>query len=140
MAITFSTPIKTKRLETVRDAIDTGSGTAYMNLYDGTRPTHADDAVSGDATLLAQIPLNNPCGTVSGREMRFINTPALEDPSPPATGDATWCRFVDGDGNTVMDASVGTNAFTNFVRLPSTTITAGVAFKLDYIFLFESGV
>lgn len=82
--------------------LDTGSGTASINVYGGTRPASVNDA-PGSAALVT-VDLNNPAGVVSGGVLTL-------DPTASGlianTGTATWARVVNRNGGTAFDMDAG---------------------------------
>jgi purine nucleoside permease len=48
--------------------------------------------------------------------------PITQDPSADDSGTATWARFVDGDGNGVIDVDVSDTTGNGFVKLNTTQI------------------
>jgi hypothetical protein len=121
MAISYSTTIRDNRLTQVENAIDGGAGAGLWDIYDGTRPATCGTAT----TLLAQITLSDPGGTVSAQVLTFDNTPALTDASANATGTATWFRVKDSTSVCCIDGNVGTSG--SDLNLNSVGITAGQA-------------
>lgn len=55
--------------------------------------------------LLGTLTLSQPCGTIANGVLTFDAW--TEDSSADASNTATWGRFRDGDGNNVLDGSVG---------------------------------
>lgn len=101
MALAYSVTIRNAMLQSVVDACSAG----FLRIYDGTRP-----ATGGTATtLLAELALAGPSGTVSGGFCAFSTITA--DSSANATGTATWYRIVAANGTThVLDGNVSTAA------------------------------
>lgn len=112
MAVTYSTAVKTARMTAVRDQIDGGSGAGVLQI--GT---------SGMSTVLAEITLADPCGTVSGAVLTLSGFPR-SDTSANASGTAAAARIRDSSGtDCITGLTVGTSG-TDIV-LDSTSITAG---------------
>lgn len=114
----YSDVVAAARLQVVVDAIDGGvaSGPGYIEICSAAY-----------ASILATIPLNSPCGTVSARVLTF-DFP-VEDTSADASGTAVIARIKDSDGTVIRDGlTVGTSG-TNIV-LVSTAITAGQPVQL----------
>jgi hypothetical protein len=133
-ALSYSTTIRDNRLIQIINAIDGGSGAGLWRIYDGSRPATCGTAT----TLLAEITLSDPCGSVTTQVLTFDNTPALTDSSANATGTATWFRITDSTGTCCVDGNVGTSGAelnltttsitaTQPVTVTSATITAGNA-------------
>lgn len=92
--------------DAVVDLIDAG-GAGTIKIYDGTIPTNADTAVSGQ-TLLATLTFS---ATAFGAASNGVATAAAitSDTSADATGTASWARIASGGGTTIMDVTVGTS-------------------------------
>jgi hypothetical protein len=92
--------------DAVVDLIDAG-GAGTIKIYDGTIPTNADTAVSGQ-TLLATLTFS---ATAFGSASNGVATAAAitDDSSADATSTATWARIASGGGTTIMDVTVGTS-------------------------------
>ncbi len=103
--------------------------------YNGTRPTNPDTALSGN-TLLAEMTLNDPAGTVSNGVLT-INVTSVTDASANASGTPTFVRLFAANGTTALvdfSAAVGSGEW-NFsaaivaaapVPLSSASITVPV--------------
>lgn len=112
MAVTYSTTTKTNRMTAVRDTIDAGAGAGVLQI--GT---------TAMGTILAEITLGDPCGTVSGAVLTLSGFPR-SDTSANATGTAAAARIRDSSGNDVITGlTVGTSG--SDINLDSTSITAG---------------
>lgn len=112
MPVVYSATAKTNRMTAVRDTIDAGTGPGVLQI--GT---------AGMATVLAEITLGDPCGTVSGSTLTLSGFPR-SDTSANATGTAAAARIRDGSGNDVITGlTVGTSG--SDINLDSTNITAG---------------
>lgn len=119
MAVSYSTTIRTNRITQVLNAIDGGAGAGLWRIYDGTRPATCGTAT----TLLAEITLQDPSGSVASQVLTFDNTPGMTDASANATGTATWGRIVDSTGTCCVDHNVGTSG--SDLNLNSTSISVG---------------
>ena len=112
MAVTYSTAMKTARMQAVADDIDEGAGAGTLEI--GT---------SGMASVLATFTLTEPCGTVSGDTLTFDFDPDLSV-SASADGTAAEAQIKDGGGVAVITGlTVGTSG-TDIV-LDSVSITNG---------------
>jgi len=113
MAVTYSSTVKDNRLTQVVNAIDGGVGAGLLRIY-----------TSAYGTLLAELTLNDPCGTVSSGVLTFDNTPEPADSSANATGTAAIARITDSSGTMVVEGlTVGTSA--TDIIINSTSITSG---------------
>lgn len=112
MAVTYPTAVKTARMTAVRDQIDGGAGAGVLQI--GT---------ASMATVLAEITLGDPSGTVSGAVLTLSGFPR-SDTSANATGTAAAARIRDSAGTDVITGlTVGTSG--SDINLDSTSITAG---------------
>lgn len=112
MPVTYSTAVKTARMTAVRDQIDAGTGAGILQI--GT---------TGMGTVLAEITLNDPSGTISGAVLTLSGFPK-SDTSANATGTAAAARIRDSSGTDVITGlTVGTTG--SDINLDSVSITAG---------------
>lgn len=94
----YGADTKTARMQAVADMIDAASGPGKVVL--GT---------TGMATVLVEIPLADPCGTVSGDTLTLDLDPVVEAEAV-AVGTIAAAVITDGDGNVVCGAmSAGTS-------------------------------
>jgi hypothetical protein len=112
MAVTYTTAVKNARMTAVRDQIDAGSGPGVLQI--GT---------TGMGTVLIEVTLDDPSGTVTGGVLSLSNFPR-SDTSANATGTAAAARIRDSSGTDVITGlTVGLSAAD--VILDSLSITAG---------------
>ncbi len=79
---------------------------AVVRLYSGSRPAGPATAITGQ-TLLAEMVLNNPAGTVSNG-VATIDVTNVSDTSANASGTPTFVRILASNGTTVLaDCSAG---------------------------------
>ena len=100
--------------------LDSGTGNAAVRLYGGTRP--ATPADTPGSTMLVQIPLSKPCGTVAAGVLTLTQ---LEDGLISTTGTVTWARVVNGNGDTAFDCDCGEGPGVWEVQLAQTDLFAG---------------
>lgn len=103
-------------------------GSGYIRIYDGTRPTTADTAVSTQV-LLAELRFGSTAfGSASSGA---ITANAItQDSSANASGTPTWFRALKSDGTSAMwDGTVGTSSAD--LILNSATISAGAAVSIS---------
>ena len=117
--IAISTALKNCRLESVVAFLQLGTDGATANIYDGVRP--ALGAVPGGA-LLVTIPLAAPVGTVAAGLLTVTPT---ADALNAATGQATWARIMNGNGELAWDCDVSDPNGTAELILTSTTLYIG---------------
>ncbi len=99
------TAVKNSALDTIKAAIDAGSGPGTINIYSGTQPTAPSDAITSQV-LLGTLTFSDPCGASSAGVLTFSTI--AQDTSADATGTATWARIKDSTGSVVFDCDVGT--------------------------------
>ena len=123
--ITISTGLNEARLAGVRDFLDSGAGAATVNVYDGARP--AGGAAVTTQNLLTTITLPEPCGVVAANKLTL-------DPVPDAlivhTGDATWARILNGNGDYALGCDVTDTLGAGEIKLASTSLLIGGAARL----------
>lgn len=111
MAVIYSTTVKNNRMTQVLNAIDGGSAGGTLEI--GT---------TGMGTVLAVIPLADPCGSVSSGVLTF--TMPQSDTNADASGTAAEARIKDSSGTVVVSGlTVGTSGAN--INLSSVGITAG---------------
>jgi hypothetical protein len=112
MAIIYTTAVKNARMSAVVTQIDAGAGAGVLQI--GT---------TGMASILAEITLADPCGTVSGGVLTFSSFPR-SDTSANNTGTAAAARVRDSNGvDIITGLTVGTTG--SDINLDSVSITAG---------------
>lgn len=106
-------------LEGRRTFLDLGAGNARLRIYDGVRPA-ANGTPAG--TLLGEIALDKPCGTVSAGQLVLT---AADEPLALESGVATWARIVNGADTWAMDCDVSNVAGSGEVKLSDTAVLSG---------------
>lgn len=122
MAVTYSTTVKTNRLNIVNDALSskifaagTGAGSAGT-LVIGT------SALSGATGVLASIPLQNPAATVSGNTLTIAGVPLSATAS--GTGTAALAELRNSAGTVIASGlTVGTSG--TDIIINSTAVSSG---------------
>lgn len=84
-------------------ALNGGSSAARAKCYTGPKPLSG--AAITTETLLANIGLQDPAATVSGRTLTILPSPAS---TVIADGTIGWVRFEDSGGAWIADADAGT--------------------------------
>jgi hypothetical protein len=112
MSVVYTTAVKAARMTAVRDQIDAGAGAGVLQI--GT---------TGMATVLAEITLADPSGTVSGAVLTLSGFPR-SDTSANATGTAAAARIRDSNGTDIITGlTVGTSG--SDINLDNTSINTG---------------
>lgn len=94
--------LRAARAALILAAMDAGPLPGSIRCYNDPRPSPG--AATTTQTLQVTIPLSDPAAVQSGAVLTF--TPA-EDGIRVDDKPITWCRFVDGNGQWVMDARAG---------------------------------
>ncbi len=124
MTLDLATFVKSARLTALRDAIDSGSGTARLTIYTGPRPEPGGPATT--ALVIVDLPI--PSGEVSGDTL----TLALPDMiAASADGDIAWARITGRDGNWVIDMDAGDDPSLDLYISPATVSTGGIVEFMD---------
>jgi|PlaIllAssembly_1097288.scaffolds.fasta_scaffold00380_10 hypothetical protein len=105
MTVRYALAVKIDRMTAVKDALDSGTGTAGIKVYTSPMPASTDSPPTG-ATLLVTHNLDLPCGTVNGTT-GDLELDLAADSTVVADGAPYWARFIDRDGNAVCDALTG---------------------------------
>lgn len=103
-----------------RDLIDSGSGAGFVRIRDS------------DDVLLAQVPLSDPCGTVSGTTGQLTFNVAGPDAAADASGTAAYGEFCDSDGDVhlALPAQAGTSAVSGKIVVNVLAVVSGSPFYL----------
>ncbi|MFZ6775791.1 hypothetical protein ACO0LD_03090 [Undibacterium sp. Ji83W] len=98
--------------------LDAGSGHARVRIYNGVQP-----AFGGPETqMLVEVALTKPAGIVAGGVLSLtVSTFGLI----AVTGQATWARVVNGNGEIAFDCDVTDAAGNGVIQLESTQLYAG---------------
>lgn len=101
-----------------RDLIDSGSAAGFVRIRD-----------SAD-TLLSQVPLNDPCGSVHGTTGQL--TFSFSGSGTASSGTAAYGEFCSSDGavHLALPCEAGTSAVSGKLVLNSLTLVAGVAVEV----------
>ena len=112
---TYSVSAKEAAHISFRDLIDAGISNGYVNIRD------ASDV------LLAQIALNDPCGTVDAGTGQLTIGIAGPDTSADATGTAAYAEFCDSDGNVLLSlpAQEGAAPVSGYIVINTLAVISG---------------
>lgn len=120
--ISISEDLRQSFLQNVQDALDGGVTPATISIYTGTRPGNGVAVTS--QILLVTLIMQKPCSSSGPTTDELVFDLPISG-SAVASGKATWARFKDGDGNFVMDASVGTYDSVDDVKLTTVNVQLG---------------
>jgi len=126
MAMRISTAARNAACDAVVDLVDSGSGTAKLQLWSGSLPAQVGGTPSG--LLLAEFDLPNPCFGSASNGVATANVGSISPTQGEAAAGAGtmvgFVRVVDRAGQTVWENdSVGTSG--TQIVLNTTTISAG---------------
>ena len=107
-------------LTAINNDINAGSGPGKLRIYSGTIPATPETAASG--TLLAELTLSDPCGSVANKILTF--GAITQDSSADASGTAAWFRVLDSDNNAIFDGDVTVTGAGGTLQLNTTNIVA----------------
>lgn len=100
MTITINSILKQTRANTIKTAIDAGSGAGLIRFYADPRPA---SGAAPTGALLGTITLTDPCGTVDSAGLHLT---AASVTQAVADGVITWARVLDSTSTYVFDADV----------------------------------
>lgn len=120
MTIAITSALNSARLQGVVSYLDTGPGFAAIQIYGGTRPATPADAPG--SSMLVQIPLTKPCGSVAAGVLTLTGS---GNGLIANSGAATWARVVNADGATAFDCDAGQGAGAWEVQLVQAFLYAG---------------
>lgn len=120
--VRLSTAARNAAVAAIAGLVDADAGAGKILIYDGTIPTDANTAVSGQV-LLATVTLGDPAygsataGTVTGADPASVNA--------VASGTAAWFRQTDNSGDVVMDGDVTVTGGGGTMTLSTVALTTG---------------
>lgn len=117
---TYSVAAKVAAHESFRDLIDAGAAAGYIAIR------------SAADTLLAEVPLSDPSGSVAGGTGQLTFSIAGPDTSANATGTAAYGEFCDSDDtiHLSLPVQVGTSAVSGFLVVNSAGVVSGTPFSV----------
>lgn len=124
-----STTARNAAASAVIGLLDAGTGAGTIQIRSGTMPATPQTAVTG--TLLATVVLADPAGGAAATGAVTIADPAAV--TGVGDGTATWARFLDSSGNTVMDCDVTATGGGGAITLSTATISTGVTVDMGAI-------
>lgn len=125
----LSTTARNAAADAVVDLLDAGSGAGTIQIRSGSMPSTPQTAASG--TLLATVTLSDPAAGSASTGAATITDPASV--TGVAAGTAGWARFLDSNGNAVMDTDVTATGGGGGIELSTTTISVGVTVDIGAI-------
>ena len=101
MAIGVNTTARNAYATAIKDLIDAGGSAGSIEILSGTRPATGNPG----GTTLSVHTLSYPCGSVTGAKLTF--SAIGSDLAAVGTGEPSWFRIKDSNGNFVVDGSAG---------------------------------
>lgn len=106
------------------DHLDSGAGAGRLRLYDGSQPGTPDDAITTQ-TLLAELTFSEPSEASITAGVIVFDT--ITSGIGLADASATWFRIINGDGDGVLDGTVGVTPGSFDLVVNTTVIVTGAA-------------
>lgn len=100
----ISDELREYRLWALRDFLDLGAGPAKIMIFTGPRAVTITDIPPLGSTKLMELVLKKPCGTISGG---YLNLEQELGNMVMVSGEPTWARAVNGNGDTAFDCDAG---------------------------------
>lgn len=123
MALSFAINTANAILNQITTRVDLGSGPGTIVLYSGSVPANANTALSGN-TVLAVLTCSDPSAASAASKTLTLNA-ITQDSSADATGDATFFRVVDSDGNVVLQGSVSAVGGGGDLQMNTSAVVSG---------------
>lgn len=118
MTIHTRTTTANSALSQYVSAIDAGPSYGTVKIYSGSMPSTPETAATG--TLLAELTLAKPCGTVANKTLTFAAI--ARDNAANASGTAGYFRIADSAGNAILDGDVGITGSAAVLKLNTVAI------------------
>ena len=122
MTIGIATSVRNSKMAQISAAVDSGSSTGKLRIYDGTRPMTGGTVT----TMLVELEMSDPSFGLALHGA--ITAENISSGVTVATGVASWFRIVSSDDLFVLDGSVGSdlilnnNSFTTGVQVDITSL------------------
>lgn len=123
MALSFAINTANNILNQITTRIDLGSGPGTIVLYSGAAPSNANTALTGN-TVLAVLTCSDPSASAAANKTLTLNA-ITQDSSADATGDASFFRILDSDGNVVLQGTVSAVGGGGDLQMNTSAIVSG---------------
>lgn len=117
-----STAARNAQVNAITALIDAGAGPGVMEIRSGIQPSSAQDAATG--SLLGTVTFSDPAFAAASEGQATANAIA-SDTNADNSGQASWARVKDSNGNTVQDYDVTDAGGNGTVKLNNVNIVAG---------------
>lgn len=119
LALKYAVTLKNARLDAITTAI---SSNGLLRIYDGTKPTNPDTALSGNNML---VELACSATFAAGASGGVLTISTVTGANAAASGTATFLSFLTSGGTRKVDATLGTSG-ADFT-IDNTAINSGQA-------------
>lgn len=123
MALSFAINTANTILNQITSRIDLGSGPGTIVLYSGAVPGNANTALSGNI-VLAVLTCSDPSAAAAANKTLSLNA-ITQDSSADATGEASFFRVMDSDGNVVLQGSVSAVGAGGDLQMNTASVVSG---------------
>ncbi|ERP95704.1 hypothetical protein Q669_29490 [Labrenzia sp. C1B10] len=127
MALSITKAMAIAACDFLNAYLDAGAANGTLTVFNGTRPADLETAISGQTPLVTfdfADPAFQAAVDASGGGHATAN--AITSVTAANTGEATFFRAFDSDGNPVMDGSVSNTGGSGDLKLSSTSIVSGI--------------
>jgi hypothetical protein len=146
--IVFSPGLKHARAMTIRDYIDSGTGTgvhgAKLQIWTGVCPSDMPlNPTDNSYTLLGEVMLAQTASTVDANTLSLNIAGMTAGEVSTGGGTAGWARILtDADANNsrtiVMDLSIGDMASSHPIKMANLVLTAGTPLNIATFYITEN--
>jgi len=128
MTWSLSAAARNNMLDALDTTVNTGGGTATIEIRTGTKPATPETAATG--TLLATFNLANPAFEAAAAGSMDIDANPVLTATAAATGTAGYARIKDRGGNGVADGTVTATGGGGDVTIASTSVVSGTTVRV----------
>lgn len=128
--LNFSTLSADTLVNSFRELLEKSSNPSYLEIYKGLMPNSANTMVDSE-NLLGKVTCEKPSCAPSSNGLIKINF--SPDNHASASGEASWARFCDGNGNSLMDIDISDTSSKSqgLLILDKTNISKGGAIIIN---------
>jgi hypothetical protein len=125
----FRLPVSTRNalVQKIQELLDAGAGKGMLEIRTGSQPVDPDDPPGGLllGTVLFSLVSAPPAvgGTIQFSTME-------DDPLADESGNASWARAMDSDGNTVFDCDVTAQGGGGTIEMNTVNVAKGGPIKI----------
>lgn len=119
--IRYSECVLNARAQVTANHIDASSTPATLTIFDGERPAALGNITT--QTALATFTLQKPCVVLI--DTGVITLASIDDKMVLATGSAAWALICNGDGEPILDVSIGLTGSGADIEMSSVDLIQG---------------